>query len=116
MTNYTEENFQQDLAAVKAGKSNPTEMAEKWGARGGAFIGLKTTQPPSPIREAKLQPTKTYATEEKARQAIIRFSGGLSTTDRFMIVGVPGTRRFTPLVIHSDQPFAYAKSGFTVVG
>jgi hypothetical protein len=36
----TNADFQKDLAAVKAGKADPSAMAEKWGARGGAFLNF----------------------------------------------------------------------------
>jgi hypothetical protein len=37
---YTDREFQQDMAAVKAGKADPGEMADKWGERGGAFLNF----------------------------------------------------------------------------
>lgn len=65
--------------------------------------------------EFKFQPSKTYATEENARKTIRAI---LVSGDRFMIVGVPGTKRYAPVVISSPSGLmaAYASCGFTVVG
>jgi len=43
---YTDREFQQDMAAVKAGEADPSAMADKWGERGGAFLNF--------VREAGL--------------------------------------------------------------
>ena len=37
----TNDDFADDMAAVKAGIMSPSEAADKWGARGGAFVMMK---------------------------------------------------------------------------
>ena len=39
-TKLTEAEFKKDLVLAKAGQASPSVLAEKWGARGGAFLGF----------------------------------------------------------------------------
>lgn len=39
-TKLTNADFQNDIAKVKAGKADPSVMANKWGSRGGAFLNF----------------------------------------------------------------------------
>ena len=63
--------------------------------------------------EFEFQPTKTYATMENARAAIAKV---LAEGDMFMIVGVPGSMRYAPVVTAAQHPARYAHLGFTVTG
>jgi len=63
--------------------------------------------------EFKFEPARTYADADNARKAITAI---LCEGDRFMIVGVPGTLRFAPIVTAAAQPAHYANKSFTVVG
>lgn len=68
--------------------------------------------------ETKLDPTKTYATPENATKAALKWIDGDGGV-RFMVVGVPGTNRYTPLFYGSvaiSMAGQIAFNGWPVVG